>query len=326
MMTALKRRAMVNEKADIHVERRRHKNWSRYSNRTFYLFLSPWLFGFFGLTVIPVIYALCISFTDFDGISHFHWIGAQNYVELFHDQEAWYSLGRTALYTVVTVPLTLAGALVLALLLNRPWRSIGIFRTLFYLPAVMPVVSAAIVIKLLFDRDTGIINSVALHFGWPALNWLNDPYAFLTLIVMVIWGMGGGMIIFLAGLQGIPVELTEAAQVDGASAWMRFRSIIIPLLTPVIFFQLVTGIIYSLQTLIQPLLLVESNGAVTAFASEVPRGNFLYMVDVFAQYFTNQRFGYGAAMLWVLFIVVMAITLLVFRTSRLWLYYEVEGN
>jgi multiple sugar transport system permease protein len=149
-----------------------------------------------------------------------------------------------------------------------------------------------------------------------------DPTAFDAMVIMVLWGLGGGMVICLAGLQGIPSELREAAAVDGANPVQAFRAITLPLLTPVLFFQLVTGIIFSLQTLVQPLLLAESIGTISS--ANVPRSNYLYMVNVYQQVFGNQRLGYGAALLWVLFAVILAITLVVFATGRLWVYYEVD--
>lgn len=305
--------------------RARRRRWSRYSSRSFYLFISPWLIGFIALTVFPLIYALLISFTNFDGISqHWHWIGLANYTELLHDPDTWYSLGRTLLYMFIAVPLSIAGGLGLAILLNQRLRAVGLFRTIFYLPSVVPIVAAAIMWKLIFDRDAGALNGIIELLGGQPTTWLIDPLVFYSLIIMVLWGLGGGMVIFLAALQGIPQELQEAAIVDGANALQVFRKITLPLLSPVLFFQLVTGIIYSLQTFVQPLLLAESNGATAA--TSVPRSNFLYMVNVYEQFLYNQRFGYGSAMLWILFVLILAFTLLVLRSSTFWVYYEVERD
>jgi multiple sugar transport system permease protein len=300
------------------------RNWSRYSDLTFFLFISPWLvLGFIGLTIIPMVYAFGLSLTNFDGMAaHWHFIGLNNYSELLGDSDTWWSLGRTMLYMAITVPLSVVLGLALALLLNQKLPGIGFFRTLFYLPAVVPVVASALIWKLMFDTDNGLLNAIIERFGGPSVIWLVDPTAFTALIVMVLWGVGGGMIIFLAGLQGIPGELREAAAVDGANPWQAFITVTLPLLTPVIFFQVVTGVIYSLQTVVQPLLLAVSSGTVTP--DSVPRSNYLYMVNVYAQIFENARFGYGAALLWVLFLCVLVITLLVFRSSAMWVYYEVE--
>ena len=303
-----------------------HKpRWKRYSSRTFYLFVLPWILGFLGLTVFPLLYALFISFTNFDGISdHWRWIGLRNYIELFRDPDTWHSLERTLIYALVIVPLLVASGLGLALLLNRPWRGISFFRSVFYLPAIVPVVASAVAWRIMFDRDSGAINAVVERLGGPAVTWLVDPSAFGALIIMVVWGVGGGMIISLAGLQGIPNELREAARVDGANYWQTFRAVTLPLLSPVLFFQIVTNIIYSLQTLIQPLLLAVTSG--TAAAGSVPRGNYLYMIHVYVQFLYNQRFGYGSALLWIFFIVILLITLVIFRTGGLWVYYEVNNE
>lgn len=304
-----------------------HKGWSRYNSRTFYLFVSPWLVSFLALTLLPLLYALIVSLTDFDGISQrWHWVGLANYVELLQNADTWFSLSRTLLYTLITVPLSVAGGLGLAILLNQRLKAVGFFRTVFYLPSVVPVVASAIMWKLMFDRDAGAINAVIERLGIPIVTWLVDPMVFYALIIMVLWGLGGGMIISLAGLQGIPSELQEAAVVDGANSWQTFWHITLPLLSPILFFQVITGVIYALQTLIQPLLLAQSSQSASSTIAAIPRSNYLYMVNVFQQFFYNQRFGYGSAMLWVLFVIILAITLLVFRTSTFWVYYEVDRD
>ncbi|GCE30040.1 putative ABC transporter permease protein YesP [Dictyobacter alpinus] len=310
-----------------HSQVRRRRRIGRSSLR-FYFFASPWLLGFLVLTVFPLGYALMISFTNFDGISErLHWVGFNNYLDVFHDTLAWAGLLRTVLYAVITVPCGIAGGLGLALLLNRRMRAVGLFRTIFYLPSVVPVVATAIMFQLMFDRDVGGINAFIELFHGPAISWLIDPTAFLVLIIMVLWGLGGGMIISLAGLQGVPAELLEAARVDGANAWYRFWRIILPMLSPVLFFQVVTNMIYALQTLVQPLLISPGGGAGQNVVA-VPSGNQLYMVHVYAEFFYYQRFGYGSALLWVLFALILLITLLIFRSSALWVYYEIDqgGN
>lgn len=307
------------------IQGRPERVWKRYTSRTFYLFVAPWVIGFLALTVIPLGYALLVSFTSFDGISpHWHWIGLANYVELFQTPDTWYSLSRTLLFTVISVPLSVAGGLGLAMLLNERVKAVGIFRTIFYVPSIVPVVASAIMWKLIFDRDVGALNAVLERFHIPVVTWLLDPTVFYVVIIMVLWGLGGGMVISLAGLQGIPIELQEAATVDGANGWQVFKNITLPLLSPVLFFQVITGVIGALQTFVQPMLLSESNG-VTGVGN-VPRGNYFYLVDVFQQFLSFNRFGYGSAMLWVFFVIIMAITLLVFRSSSFWVYYEVNRD
>ena len=194
---------------------------------------------------------------------------------------------------------------------------------------VVPVVAAAIIFKAMFDQNSGIVNAIVNLFGGSAVGWLVDPWAFDVLIAMVLWGVGQpGMVIFLAALQGIPTELREAAATDGANSWQTFLAVVLPLLTPVIFFQVVTGIIFSLQTVAQPLLLapIPAANAGTGFAvaASIPRGNYLYMINIYAQIFNNQRWGYGAALLWLLIALLLVLTVGVLRSGRLWVYYEVD--
>ena len=303
----------------------RRRRWSRYSSRTFYLFVSPWVLGFLLLTVVPLGYAFAMSLTNFDGSSSlWRWVGFSNYQELLHDAEAWSSLLRTLLFTAIVVPLSVAISLGLAVLLNRRLRAVGLLRTIFFLPSVVPVVATAIMWKLIFNRDAGLLNAILERVGIGAVTWLVDPTAFYALIILTLWGLGAGMVIMLAALQGVPIELEEAALVDGASRWRIFWHVTVPMISPVIFFQVVTGVIMSFQVLVQPLLLAETNsiGAVTT----VPPSTHLYMVQVYQEYFANQRFGYGSAMLWAFFVIILVITLLVQRSSRFWVYYEVDRD
>ena len=305
----------------------RRRSWSRYSSKTFYLFIAPWLVGFVALTIIPMVYALLLSFTNFDGISRWRWIGLSNYLELIHDSNTWFSISRTLLYVVLAVPLSIAGGLGLALLVNMRVRFVGFFRTLFYLPTVVPIVAGALTFRLLFDNDNGPVDAFLALFHGPSILWLGDPLAIIPLLLLVLWGMGGGMVLSLAGLQGIPQELKEAAMMDGASAWRLFRSVTLPLLSPVLFFQVVTGMIAAMQVLVQPLLLTNSSaGQDSSGLAQVPRANYVYMVNVFAQFFQNERFGYGAALLWVLFVCILLFTVVLFRTGALWVYYEVNQD
>ncbi len=308
------------------VATRRRGGWSRYSARTFYLFLSPWLLGLLALQVFPLAYAMGVSFTNFVPGFHWHWVGLSNYNQLIQDPQVWASLRQTLLYALITVSLGVVGGLGLALLLHRPMRGIGLFRSLFYLPAVVPIVAAAVSWKLIFDRDTGLLNGLIHLVGGPSVQWLADPYAFTALIVMVLWSVGSGMIIFLAGLQGISAEVLEAASVDGAGAWRGFWSVRLPLLTPVLLFQVIVSMIYALQTLIQPLLLSQSgslSGSVGTGGVTVPSTTTLYMVYVYQEIFTGgDTYGYGSALLWVLFAVILVITFIVFRSSKLWVYSE----
>ncbi|MDI1460839.1 sugar ABC transporter permease [Catellatospora sp. KI3] len=305
--------------------RRGRRSWKRYSSRTFYLFVSPWIIGFTLLTALPLGYALLVSLTNFNGrTDRWRWIGLRNYRELFGDADAVASLVRTLAYTAIAVPLMVAGGLGLAVLLNRRLKGVGLFRTIFFLPSVVPVVAMAIMWKLILNRDAGILNALLEKVSIGPIAWLVDPNAFYALIILTLWGLGGGMVIMLAALQGVPAELEEAAAVDGASRWHVLRHITVPMISPAIFFQVVTGVIAALQIIIQPLLLAETNQV--GSVAQVPQNTHLFMVQVYQEFFANNRYGYGSAMLWVFFLVILLITVVVQRSSRLWVHYEVDSE
>ncbi|GAA3840709.1 sugar ABC transporter permease [Streptomyces coacervatus] len=289
---------------------------------SFYVFAGPWVLGFAALTAFPLGYALWLSFTNSDGLSpNSRFVGLDNYKEVFSDSETLASLARTGVFTATTVPLTIVAGLFLAVLVNQPIRGRGLFRTLLYLPAVVPPVGAALTFRMIFDRDSGAANGLLDIFDVNGLTWLADPYARWVLIVLTMWGVGNVMIISLAGLQDIPKELGEAARVDGASAWQSFTRITLPLLSPVIFFQVVTGIIASLQTL-APLLI--SLDPTPKGIGSIPESNSLFMIQVLDQYLVGGRYGYASAMLWVLFLIIVGVTLVIFRLSKGAVFYSVE--
>jgi multiple sugar transport system permease protein len=290
--------------------------------RSFYLFIAPWLIGFVLLSVVPLALGLATSLSNYDGfnLDNLKFRGLGNYARLLEDDDVVYSFGRTLAFTAMNVPLGIAAALGLATLLNQTVRGRGFFRTLFYLPHVIPIVAVVWVWRIFIDQNFGILNAViGLVRPDTAIRWLVD-YPTYVLVALSLWtGIGGGMVIFLAGLQGIPNELKEAARIDGAGTWRVFRHVTLPLLTPVVFFQLILSIIGSLQVLVAPMLL-----AGTSLGSLPPRENYFYVVHVYQQVFANQRFGYGTALLWVLFVAIVLLSAMVFRSARYWVHYEVE--
>jgi multiple sugar transport system permease protein len=317
-LTEVRRRAAPDEAPPAD---RRKKPPRLRKARTFYLFVAPWIIGFVALTVFPLGYAFWLSLTDSDGLSpRTHFVGFDNYVEIFKDPLTLSSLGKTGLFALITVPLSILAGLLLAVMLNQPIRGRGLLRGLIYLPAVVPPVGAALTFRLIFDRDAGAANGILSGLGANPITWLVDPNVRYVLYALVLWGCGGSMIISLAGLQDIPRELLEAAQVDGASYWQSFTRITVPLLSPVILFQVITGVIGSLQSF-APLLL--SSGSLSG-AGTVPQGNYLYMIHVFAQYFSASRFGYASAMLWMLFAVILLVTLVIIKVSARTVFYTVE--
>ncbi|MBC7871393.1 MAG: sugar ABC transporter permease [Chitinophagaceae bacterium] len=295
-------------------------------SRWFYIFVSPWLIGFVLLTVIPLGAALGMSFTNFDGLNsaNLRFVGFDNYTAALSDHEAWFALTRTLVFALLNVPLTLIVALCLAFMLTQRIFAQGIFRTFFYIPSIIPIVAVAWVWKLMMNNNFGLVNA-ALDVILPGtyVRWMTE-YPTFVLVLLSLWiGTGGTMLIFLAGLQGVPKELEEAARIDGANFIQVFFAITIPFLSPVIFYQLILGILGSLQVLVQPLLLAPTTGR-GVLATTPPRDNYVFMVHVFQEIFGSQRYGYGSALLWLFFILILALTLVVFYTGRYWVYYEVE--
>ena len=289
-------------------------------SRTFYLFIMPWLLGLVFLTFIPLIFGFLTSLTDYDGINlpTLKFMGLQNYTRAFSDEYVGFSLGRTLIWAALNLPLWLGLSCVLALILNQDVKGRGFFRTLYYLPSVVPAVAAVTVWKILLDKNNGFLNGViSLFQPGTAVGWLTT-YALQGMTAIAVWsGLGGGMVIFLAGLQNIPDELVEAAKIDGANGWQVFRHITLPLMTPIIFFQLIMGLIGSFQQLVYPLLLATVTGA---YVSVPPRSIYLYMIHTYQEIFANQRYGYGTALLWLLTIGVTALTLVVFWSQKFWVY------
>ena len=302
---------------------------SRQWRRTawFYAFITPWLLGFVFLWILPLSLGFLTSLTDYDGLNlaSIKFVGAGNYVRAFTlDQDALFSFGQTLKWTVSNLPAWMTLSFILALILNQNVKGLGFFRTVYYLPSVIPMVALIWIWKIILDRNAGLFNALISVF-WPgvAINWLTT-YALQGLTLIAVWtGLGWGMVVFLAGLQGISEELIEAARIDGASTLQVFRYITIPLMTPVIFFVLVNGLIGSFQQFIIPQLLASiGGGSAAGFTQVPPRPVYLSMVHVNRQIFNYQRFGYGTALLWLLFIVVAALTVVVFKTARFWVYTE----
>lgn len=305
---------------------RRGPSRTQQRRTAFYLFIAPWLLGLVLLQLVPLAIGLLASFSNYDGLNlaQVNFVGARNYTRAFADPDAAFSFGRTMIWSLLNVPLWLIGSFGLALLLNRKIRGQGLFRTLYYIPSIVPVVATVWIWRIFLDQNYGAVNGIlSLVRPGTALPFLTE-YALQSLTAISIWtGLGAGMVVFLAGLQGIPTDLYEAARLDGAEPTQVLYYVVVPLMSPVIFFQLVLALIASFQALVIPLLLGSINGRI----SIPPRASYLYMVHIYQQIFVQQRFGYGTALLWMLFAVILVLTLIVFRTSRYWVHYEneVEG-
>jgi multiple sugar transport system permease protein len=281
-----------------------------------YVFMSPVIIGLLVFTLGPIIVSLFLSFSNYNLLNDPKWIGVDNYVKMYGERLFWQSLRVSAIYSIVSVPLGMTIALFLALLLNRTMRGIYTLRAIYYLPTVISGVGVAMLWRWIFNGQYGVINTLLRNVGVKGPNWLLDEnYALIALIITSVWGVGGTMLIFLAGLQGIPVEINEAAEIDGAGKWGQFRYITLPMISHVTFFNLVLGIIGALQVFTDAYVI--TNGG--------PNNATLFIaVYLYRHAFQFLNFGYAAALAWVLFIIVMVLTLLVFRSSPLWVFYEQE--
>lgn len=291
----------------------------------FYFFIAPWLISLIVLTLVPMVIGLLMSLSNFNGLNFdkLRIIGIANYTRALGDENAWFALKRTFIFALLNIPLNIVFALSIAWMLTQRLLGQGVFRTLFYLPTLVPIAATVWIWKMMFDNNFGVVNSIldAIAPG-TYVKWMT-LYPTYVLTMLTLWGgLGGAIIIFMAGLQGVPKELDEAARIDGANTWHMFRSIVVPFITPVIFYQLIMSIIATLQVLVQPLLLAPGSSGL--FQAVPPRENYFYAVHAYFQIFTELRYGYGSALLWILFVIIMLLTLIVFRTSRRWVYYEVE--
>ena len=281
-----------------------------------YLFIAPTVLGFLIWIARPMLFSAWLSLTEWVLLSPPQFVGFNNYVTMFQEPLFWQSLKVTFYFTLVSVPLFQVAALAVALLMNVNVRGISVFRTIYYLPSIVPLVANAMLWAWILNSDFGLLNAVLRYFGLPKVLWLQDPrWAMPALITMSLWGIGGAMLIYLAGLQGVPQQLYEAAELDGANFWHRFRHVTIPMLSPVIFFNLLMGLIGALQTFTQGYIITDGG----------PQNSTLfYALYLYRRAFTDFRMGYAAALAWVLFMIVLVLSVFVFRYLGQQVHYE-EG-
>jgi len=297
------------------------------------MFISPWMIGFLVFAAGPVLASLALSFCKWDILTPVQFVGAKNYAKMINDPLVRKSLTNTLYYAAFAIPLGMIGALSTALLLNQKLRAMRLFRTLFYVPSVTAGVATFLLWSWIFNPEIGLLNRALRHeVPWMEFahgfalkhipfiahppGWLADPaWAMPALIIMSLWGVGGGMLIYLAGLQGIPEELYEAALLDGAGATQKFRFVTIPMLSPTIFFNLITGIIGAFHIFTSAYVATGSDGG-PMYAS------YFYVLHLFLNAFRYWKTGYAAALAWLLFLFVLVLTLIQFRFSKRWVYYE----
>lgn len=277
--------------------------------------ISPWLLGFLIFTAGPMLASLYLSFCKYD-LYQLTFVGTKNYEILFtRDPLFWKSLGNTAIYVLFAVPLGLTGSLLIAVLLNQKVKGIPLFRTLFYLPSLVPAVASALLWQAVFHPENGLLNMGLKKVGIEGPAWLQDPKTALpALIIMSLWGIGGGrMLIFLAGLQGISDELYEAAQLDGAKGWACFRHVTLPMLSPTIFFNLILGIIGSFQVFTSAYIMTGGGP---------DNATLMYVLYLYNNAFRFFKLGKASAMAWVLFVMLLGFTAVQFKNASKWVYYE----
>ncbi len=285
------------------------------------LFISPWLIGFLIFFAGPAVVSFVMSFTKWNIVGDPVWIGLKNYVEIFTgDRNFWNSVKVTMGYAVLYIPLMTVLSIITAMALNARVKGIGIFRTLFYLPSIAPAIAASLVFMWILQPTYGLVNIILGFLGIDGPNWFKDPqFAIWGIILIAMWRLGASAVIYLAGLQNIPTQIYDAADVDGASAWQKFCRVTLPMLSPIIFFQIVVELIGVFQTFTPAYVVSQANG----YAGPI-KELYFYMLYVYVKGWQNLQMGYASALSWLLTIFILVITILVFRSSPYWVHYEVE--
>jgi multiple sugar transport system permease protein len=279
------------------------------------LFVSPWVIGFVVFTFYPILCSLYYSFTQFNIMGSPRWIGLGNFFELFtQDDLFWTSLYNTLYYTVFSIPLGLVFSIILALLLNTDIRGMAFYRTMYYMPSIVPSVAVAVLWRWLLNPQYGLINAFLRKIGINSIGWIADPkWAKPSLILMSLWTVGGSIVIYLAGLQDIPVHLYEAAEIDGATSWHKAIHVTLPLLTPTILFNLIMGFISSFQYFTEAFVMTRGGPA---------NSTLFYSLYLYNNAFVYFKMGYASAMAWLLFILALLVTLLTLKSSASWVHYQ----
>jgi multiple sugar transport system permease protein len=306
---------------DLRPRARRGRRYDKREVLAAYAFLSPWIVGFLLLTAGPMVASLFLSFTDYDGLRETTNIGWRNYEQVLDDPKLRTALTNTLIYSAMAVPATMVFSLWLATMLSKVGRrSSGVFRTLYYLPEVTPKVAIGVLFLMLFNGQVGIVNAALGLVGIDGPDWSTDgPWVKPGLVLMHLWSVGGTVIIYLAALNNVPRELYEAADLDGASPWQRFRTVTLPMISGAVFFTLIVQTINALQTFDEAYTAFYGSAASASYSSD---SALFYVVYLFQQAFQFLHMGYASAMAWLLFLVIMVITFVQVRLSRRFVYYE----
>lgn len=287
---------------------------------SFYLFILPWTIGFLVFILGPIVASFVLSFTQYDIINSPRFVGLDNFGELVTDELFWHSLYNTLYIVVIAVPLGMIVSFAVALLLNQNVRYMAAYRTAYFMPSIVPAVASAALWLYLLQPQWGLINGALEFVGIPGPGWLaSEIWSKPAIIMLMVWASGGTMIIYLAGLQDIPDSLYEAAEIDGANWGQKFRHVTLPLMTPTIFFTLVLGIIGTFQIFDVIFVLTDGMGGPL-------NSTLVYLIYLYRNGFNFFRMGYASAMAWILFMIILAITIVQFKTASRWVYYEGESE
>lgn len=288
------------------------------------LFVSPWIFGFLALQIYPILYSLRMSFTEYSGFGDMVDIGFQNFLTMMKDDLFWKSAFNTLYYTVLAVPIGVVVAIVIALAMNQKVKEVPVYRAILYIPSILPIFALSLVWVVFLNPRFGLLNRAIGLLGIPTVDMLGDPtWTKFAIVLMAQLGAGGPALIFLAGLRGVPPELLESAQIDGAGPLRRFFSITLPMITPVILYDIVLGLALGLQVFTQAYII--TSGAIGGQGMAGPRNSLLfYVFYLYKTAFQYTQMGYASALAWVLFIVSVILALSVFRWAKSWVHYENE--
>ena len=307
----------------IAIRRPRMSRLAWHEARSGLLFLSPWIIGFLAFTLIPIVATLIFTFLNIklNQEQPLRFVGLDNYLALFRDSQVWDSLLVTLKFAAISLPVAVILPFSVALLLNSPsLRASSLFRVLFFLPYVVPFVAGVLIWAQMLNLDTGWLNGLLGLVGIQGPDWLNDPsWVYPGLVIIGVWGIGGGIIVNQAGLRGIPTELYDAARIDGAGWWGQLRHVTLPMMSPVIFYTLVLGVVEVLQYFLVPLVLTQGTGE--------PAGSTrFYNLYLYQTFFSYQDMSYGATLAWLLFLITLAFTGVLFWSARYWVYYAGESS
>lgn len=327
MQTKISKAQLPAQPAAPEDKKRQKLSWRTMSSQqrreaiTGLLFISPWIVGFLVFYAGPAIVSFFMSFTKWNIVSDPIWIGLDNYIDIFtDDKNFWNSVKVTLRYAMLYIPLMTVLSILTALALNSKVKGVGIFRTLFYLPSIAPSIAASLVFMWILQPTYGLLNIILSYAGIEGPNWFKNPqYALWGIVMIAMWRLGASAIIYLAGLQNIPEQLYDAADVDGANGWQKFWNVTLPMLTPILFFQIIVELIGVFQTFTPAYVISQSRG----YAGPM-KELYFYMLYVYNKGWLNLQMGYASALSWILTIFILVITVLVFRSSPYWVHYEAE--